>query len=182
MLDGRGGVVRNADVVVAGGKIVRVAPRGDLPAGARLVDLGDRTLLPGLIDVHTHPAWYFNRQGRLHTSRDGDSPAEIILAEAANAYRTLRAGFTTIQSVGDARDADVRDWIRAQGLPGPRILTSLEPITDARLSPDSLRALVRARKAEGADLIKVFIAASIRDGVHIHVENCSGRIGRGGQW
>jgi imidazolonepropionase-like amidohydrolase len=164
VLDGRGGVVRNADVVVAGGKIVRVAPRGDLPAGARLVDLGDRTLLPGLIDAHTHPAWYFNHQGRLHTPRDGDSPAEIILAEAANAYRTLLAGFTTIQSVGDARDADVRDWIRTQGLPGPRILTSLEPITDARLSPDSLRALVRARHADGADLIKIFASASIRDG------------------
>ena len=164
VLDGRGGVLQNVDVVVAGGRIVKVAPRGDLTAGARLVDLGDRTLLPGLIDVHTHPAWYFNRRGRLHTPRDGDTPAQSVLAEAANAYRTLRAGFTTIQSVGDAHDADVRDWIATQGLPGPRILTSLEPITDASLTPDSLRALVRARKAQGADLIKVFVAASIRDG------------------
>ena len=150
--------------MVSGGKIVRVAPRGDVPTGARLVDLGDRTLLPGLIDVHTHPAWYFNRQGRLHTPRDGDSQTQIILAEAANAYRTLLAGFTTIQSVGDGRDADVRDWIATQGLPGPRILTSLEPIADERLSPDSLRALVRARRADGADLIKIFASASIRDG------------------
>jgi imidazolonepropionase-like amidohydrolase len=164
VLDGRGGVVTNADVVVAAGKIVRVGPRGDVPAGARLVDLGDRTLLPGLIDAHVHPAWYFNRQGRLHTPRDGDSPAQSILAETANAYQTLMAGFTTIQSVGDARDADVRNWIATQGLPGPRILTSLEPITDARLSPDSLRALVRARRADGADLIKIFASASIRDG------------------
>ena len=164
VLDGRGGVLQNVDVVVAGGKIVKIAPRGDVPAGARLVDLGDRTLLPGLIDVHTHPGWYFNRRGRLHTPRDGDSPEQSVLAEAANAYRTLLAGFTTIQSVGDPRDADVRDWIATQGLPGPRILTSLEPITDARLSPDSLRALVRARKAGGADLIKIFASASIRDG------------------
>ena len=164
VLDGRGGVVANADVVVAGGKIVRVGPRGDVPAGVRLVDLGDRTLLPGLIDAHVHPAWYFNRQGRLHTARDGDTPVQSILAEAANAYRTLMAGFTTIQSVGDARDADVRNWIATQGLPGPRILTSLEPITDERLTPDSLRALVRARKAQGADLIKIFASASIRDG------------------
>jgi imidazolonepropionase-like amidohydrolase len=74
------------------------------------------------------------------------------------------AGFTTIQSVGDARDADVMDWIATQGLPGPRILTSLEPITDARLTPDSLRALVRARRADGADLIKIFASASIREG------------------
>jgi imidazolonepropionase-like amidohydrolase len=164
VLDGRGGVFQNADVVVTGGKIVRVGPRGDVPAGARLVDLGDRTLLPGLIDAHVHPAWYFNRQGRLHTPRDGDSPAQSVLAEAANAHATLMAGFTTIQSVGDARDADVRDWIATQGLPGPRILTSLEPITDARLTPDSLRALVRARRADGADLIKIFASASIREG------------------
>ena len=164
VLDGRGGVVEHADVVVEGGKIVRVGPRADVPAGARLVDLGDRTLLPGLIDAHTHPAWYFNRQGRLHTPRDGDTPVESMLAEAANAYATLMAGFTTIQSVGDQADADLRDWIATQGLPGPRILTSLRPITDYHLSPDSLRALVRARRAEGADLIKIFAAASIRDG------------------
>ncbi len=164
VLDGRGGATLNADVVVQGGKIVRVGPRGDVPAGARLVDLGSRTLLPGLIDAHTHPAWYFNRQGRLHTPRDGDTPVQSVLAEAANAYATLRAGFTTIQSLGDDRDADVRDWIATQGLPGPRILTSLEPITNERLSPDSLRALVRQRKAAGADLIKIFASASIRDG------------------
>ncbi len=164
VLDGRGGATLNADVVVQGGKIVRVGPRGDVPAGARLVDLGGRTLLPGLIDAHTHPAWYFNRQGRLHTPRDGDTPAQSVLAEAANAYATLRSGFTTIQSLGDARDADVRDALATQGLPGPRMLTSLEPITNERLSPDSLRALVRARKAAGADLIKIFASASIRDG------------------
>jgi imidazolonepropionase-like amidohydrolase len=164
VLDGRGGVVVGADVVILGGRIVSVGPHSKLPDGARLVDLGDRTLLPGLIDAHAHPAWYFNRQGRLHTPRDGDSPAQSILAEAANVHATLLAGFTTIQSVGDARDADVRDWIATQGLPGPRILTSLEPITDARLTPDSLRALVRARRADGADLIKIFASASIRDG------------------
>jgi imidazolonepropionase-like amidohydrolase len=164
VLDGRGGAVANADVLVEHGRIVSVGPRGAVPAGARLVDLGGRTLLPGLIDAHAHPAWYFNRQGRLHTPRDGDTPAQSILAEAANAYATLRAGFTTIQSVGDARDADVREWIAGQGLAGPRILTSLEPITDERLSPDSLRALVRARRAAGADLIKIFASASIRDG------------------
>ena len=164
VLDGRGGAVANADVLVEHGRIVSVGPRGAVPAGARLVDLGGRTLLPGLIDAHAHPAWYFNRQGRLHTPRDGDTPAQSMLAEAANAYATLRAGFTTIQSVGDARDADVRDWIAGQGLAGPRILTSLEPITDERVSPDSLRALVRARRAAGADLVKIFASASIRDG------------------
>ncbi|PYO94374.1 MAG: amidohydrolase [Gemmatimonadetes bacterium] len=164
VLDGRGGVQHNVDILVTGNRITRIAPRGAVPAGARLVDLGDRTVLPGLIDAHAHPAWYFNRQNRLHTPSDGDTPAQSILAAAANAYATLRAGFTTIQSVGSHSDADLRDWIATQGLPGPRILTSLDPITDPTLSPDSLRALVRQRKAQGADLIKLFASASIREG------------------
>jgi imidazolonepropionase-like amidohydrolase len=164
VLDGRGAALTGVDVVVQGGRIVRVGPRADPPDGARLVDLGARVLLPGLIDAHAHPAWYFNRGGRLHTRSDGDTPVQSMLAEAANAQATLLAGFTTIQSVGDAADADLRDWIATQGLRGPRILTSLEPIVDFKVSPDSLRALVRQRKAQGADLIKIFASASIRDG------------------
>ena len=164
VLDGRGGTQHNVDIVVVGSRIVRIAPRGPVPAGARLVDLGDRTVLPGLIDAHAHPVWYFNRKNRLHTSDDGDTPAQSALAAAANAYATLMAGFTTIQSVGSRSDADLRDWIGTQGLPGPRMLTSLDPLTDRSLSPDSLRALVRQRKAQGADLIKIFASASIREG------------------
>ena len=164
VLDGRGGVLHNVDILVGAGRIVRIAPRAAVPAGARLIDLGDRTVLPGLIDAHAHPVWYFNRQNRLHTSTDGDTPAQSILAAAANAYATLMAGFTTIQSVGSRSDADLRDWILTQGLPGPRILTSLDPLSDPRIGPDSLRALVRQRKAQGADLIKLFASASIREG------------------
>jgi len=164
VLDGRGGVQHNVDILVANGRIERTAPRGTVPAGARLVDLGSRTVLPGFIDAHTHPAWYFNRQNRLHTSGDGDTPAQSMLAAAANAHATLVAGFTTIQSVGSRSDIDIRDWIATQGPPGPRILTSLGPITDRSLSPDSLRALVRQHKADGADLIKIFASGSIREG------------------
>ena len=164
VLDGRGGVRRNVDILVVGSHIARIGPRGAVLAGARLVDLGDRTVLPGLIDAHTHPVWYFNRQNRLHTANDGDTPAQSMLAATANAYAMLMAGFTTIQSVGSRSDADLRDWIATQGLPGPRILTSLDPLTDRTLSPDSLRALVRQRKAQGADLIKLFASASIREG------------------
>jgi imidazolonepropionase-like amidohydrolase len=164
LLDGRGGSQRNVDIFVVGNRIARIAPRAALPAGTRVIDLGDRTVLPGLIDAHTHPVWYFNRQNRLHTATDGDTPAQSTLAAAANAYATLMAGFTTIQSVGSRSDADLRDWIATQGLPGPRILTSLDPLIDRSPSPDSLRALVRQRKAEGADLIKIFASASIREG------------------
>ena len=164
VLDGRGGIRPNVDIVVRGGRIAGIVPRGPLAPGTRVIDLGDRTVLPGLIDAHAHPAWYFNRQNRLHTGNDGDTPAQSILAAAANAYATLMAGFTTIQSVGSRSDADIRDWIATQGLPGPRILTSLDPITDRTLSPDSLRAVVRQHKADGADLIKIFASGSIREG------------------
>jgi imidazolonepropionase-like amidohydrolase len=164
MLDGRGGMTANADILVRDGRIVRVGPRGAVPAGARLVDLGVRTAMPGFIDAHTHPTWYFNRQGRLHTRDDGEGPAQSALAAAANAYATLRAGFTTIQSLGAREDADLQAWFAARGLPGPRILTSLDPLTERSGDPDSLRALVRRHKAEGADVIKLFASASIREG------------------
>jgi imidazolonepropionase-like amidohydrolase len=87
-----------------------------------------------------------------------------MLATAANAYATLMAGFTTIQSPGSPEDKELRESIERGGVPGPRVLTSLSPIQSARLSPDSMRAIVRRRKAEGADVIKIFASGSIRDG------------------
>jgi imidazolonepropionase-like amidohydrolase len=164
VLDGRGGVRHRVDIIIVGHRIARIVPRGPVPVGARLIDLGDRTVLPGLIDAHTHPVWYFNRQDRLHTAGDGDTPAQSTLAAAANVYATLLAGFTTIQSVGAQSDADLRDAIATRGFPGPRLLTSLDPLNDRSGGPDSLRALIRLRKAQGADLIKLFASASIRDG------------------
>jgi len=163
ILDGRGGMLRNATVVVEGSKIVRIdTTRARRPAAD--YELGTLTLLPGLIDAHSHLAWYFNRAGRLHTDDDGDTPAQSILSAAGNAYTTLLAGFTTVQSPGSPEDKDLRDWIASGALPGPRVLTSLEPLSDAKLSPDSLRQLVRDRKKEGADLIKIFASKSIREG------------------
>ena len=160
MVDGRGNVVAGAIVTVSGDKISSV---GNGPARATY-DLKGLTLLPGLIDVHSHIAWYFNRQGKLHTPADGDTPVESMLSAAGNAYATLMAGFTTVQSPGSMEDRDLRDWIAMGSVPGPRILTSLTPFADVRLTPDSLRALVRQRKAQGADVIKIFASESIRDG------------------
>ena len=162
--DGRGGIISNAQIVVDSGRIISIGPRGAAPHGARVIDLGNRTLLPGLIDVHTHPAWYFNRHGRLHTAADSSPIQESLLAAARNAEATLLAGFTTIQSLGDLSDAVLAAFARQQQFMVPRIITSLEPITDRRASPDSLRALVRDRKFQGAEVIKIFASASIRDG------------------
>jgi len=162
VLDGKGSSIPDAVVAIDGARIVRVsaARLSDRPT----YDLGGATVLPGLIDAHAHLAWYFNRQGRLHTPADSETPAQGALAMAANAYATLLAGFTTIQSPGSAEDWDLRDAIERGGLPGPRVLTSLEPISDAALPPDRLRELVRDRKARGADLIKIFASRSIREG------------------
>jgi imidazolonepropionase-like amidohydrolase len=161
ILDGRGKVIVAGSIVVQGGKITQVNSESTGPV---TYDLKGFTLMPGLIDAHSHLTWYFNRQGRYHTNGDGDTPIQSMLSTAANAYATLMSGFTTIQSPGSVEDKDLRDWIESGGIPGPRVLTSLGPIQSARLTPDSMRAIVRRRKAEGADVIKIFASGSIRDG------------------
>lgn len=152
-----------ATVVVDGGRITSV---GALPAGFRGVryDLGDATLMPGLMDVHSHVVWYFNAEGRFHTSRDGETPAQEAIAAAGNAYATLISGVTTIQSPGSPEDKALRDAINRGSLPGPRLLTSLGSLSEASGTPDELREKIRAFKARGADLIKLFASKSIREG------------------
>jgi imidazolonepropionase-like amidohydrolase len=162
VLDGTGRSMGATTITVYGGRIVSIRSGGSRAKPD--YELGSLTLFPGLIDAHAHIAWYFNKAGRLHTSQDGDTPADEIRAEEVNANATLLAGFTTIQSPGSPQDKDVRDRIASGAVPGPRLITSLEPISDSRLSPDSLRAIVRTRKSEGADFIKIFASRSIREG------------------
>lgn len=164
VIDGRGATIENATIVVENGAITRVERGATGAPGARVYDLRGFTVLPGLIDGHAHPSWYFNRNGRYHTSDDGDTPVQSMLAMEGNAWATLLSGVTTIQSPGSPEDKDLRDFIAAGSIPGPRIVTSLQPIQNARLTPDSLRQLVRQRKAQGADLIKIFASQSIREG------------------
>ena len=165
VLDGRGKVLHDVIVTVASGRIERVTALPGGSARAKVTyDLGGATLMPGLIDAHVHPGWYINAEGALHNGRDGDSPAQSALARAGNLYATLAAGFTTIQSVGGPEDLDLRDAVARGVLPGPRILTSIRQITDTSLSPDSLRGLVRALKAQGADLIKLFASSGLGAG------------------
>jgi imidazolonepropionase-like amidohydrolase len=120
--------------------------------------------MPGLMDVHAHLAWYFNRHGRLHTPGDGETPTEGMLAMAGNAWQTLMAGVTTIQSPGSPEDAELRDAIARGLIPGPRILTSLGSLNERSGDPARIRERVREFKARGADVIKLFASASIRDG------------------
>ncbi|HYJ95995.1 MAG TPA: amidohydrolase family protein [Vicinamibacterales bacterium] len=161
VIDGAGRQVDNAAIVVQGNRITSVGP---LPASfsGRRIDLGDATIMPGLIDVHSHVAWYFNAQGRYHTSADGETPSQGAIAAAGNAYETLMSGVTTLQSPGSPEDKDLRDAIARGAIPGPRILTSLGSISGG--TPDSIRKRVRDFKARGADLIKIFASRSIREG------------------
>jgi len=161
VIDGAGQQLDNGAVIVQGNRITSV---GSLPASftGRRIDLGDATIMPGLIDVHAHVVWYFNAQGRYHTSADGETPVQGAIAAAGNAYETLMSGVTTLQSPGSPEDKDLRDAIARGAIPGPRILTSLGSISGG--APDSIRKRVRDFKARGADLIKIFASRSIRDG------------------
>jgi imidazolonepropionase-like amidohydrolase len=122
--------------------------------------------MPGWIDTHTHPGWYFNRENRLEQGGRGsiETPAASALYAEANVYATLMGGFTTIQSLGQAIDKDVRDLINRGVLPGPRIITSLRSVNENTGDPEKIRAYVDKMKADGADVIKLFATASIRDG------------------
>jgi imidazolonepropionase-like amidohydrolase len=164
LLDGRGATARNAYVVVRRGRIERVATSPVTVAGAKMIELGSATLLPGLIDTHTHPGWYVDRQGKRNSQRSADTPAQAALARAGNLYATLMGGFTTIQSVGGQEDIDLRDATARGEIPGPRILTSITQLTNVRTPADSFRAQVRQLKEQGADLIKLFASSGLGAG------------------
>jgi len=163
VLDGKGGSLRDTVILVENGKISRIG--GAVPQGATVYDLTGLTVLPGWIDAHVHPTWHFDANGRLAGQ---DEPKEqTVLAGAANSWKMLAAGFTTVQSLGSPLDKDLRDAIDGFGLPGPRILTSLDPIFGrggATGTPDELRAVVQKHAKDGADVIKIFASGSIREG------------------
>jgi imidazolonepropionase-like amidohydrolase len=158
LIDGRGGVQRNVAVTIDGSKISRIGAANGTPT----YDLSRLTLLPGLIDTHVHIDGHFGKDGR--ASNTGETPVQRALYAAENAYVTLTAGFTTVQSIGSSVDLDLRDAIARGVLPGPRVLTSAAQLTDTRLSTDSIRGWVRATAARGADVIKLFASKSIREG------------------
>jgi imidazolonepropionase-like amidohydrolase len=163
VLDGRGGSLDNAVVEVQGSKIIRIDQR----SGPVTYDLGDATVLPGMMDVHVHLNWYFGPSGKYG---ERDVPAGYVMdAIIDNARKTLMAGFTTVQSLGAAQDKPLREAIAAGVVPGPRLLSSLGQLQPGNQTPDQLRERVRALKAQGADAIKLFASGSIRDGGKMNV-------------
>jgi len=159
VLDGRGGVQTGVIITVADGRIRAIQP--DRDTATVDYDLNALTLMPGGIDTHVHIHWHFDADGRTHHIRD-ETPQQAALYAAENAYVTLMSGVTTVQSLGAGIDRELRDAIARGNLPGPRVITSLGSIS--RGSPDSLRAAVHRFRDNGADVIKIFASASIRDG------------------
>jgi imidazolonepropionase-like amidohydrolase len=157
--DGKGRTIPNVTIVVANGKIADVRSGEAVPA---TYDLRGLTLLPGLIDTHVHLDTHFGKDGR--ATSQGETPPQSILYEAENAYVTLMAGFTTVQSIGSPLDVDVRAAITRGVLAGPRLLTSIRPVNENTGAPDEIRAFVRKVKADGADLVKLFASKSSREG------------------
>ena len=160
LLDGRGGARRDMVVTVRDGRITSIDP---FRAGTAVTwDLSTLTMLPGLIDTHVHIDGHFGPDGRADTRTE--TPEERLRATAENAQRTLRAGFTTVQSLGAPLDLELRRGIREGRFEGPRVLTSAGQWSDATRPPEEIRAWVRARVADGADVIKIFASKSIREG------------------
>jgi imidazolonepropionase-like amidohydrolase len=163
-------VVIKDDRVLAVGTAAALAA----PAGARHIDLGGETILPGLIDMHTHITGRADAHG--YAALAISTPASAITG-VANAYKTLQAGFTTLRNVGAGGYADValRDSINRGETIGPRLFVSgpligatgghcdenLLPFEYHAVSdgvadgPDALRHKVREVHKYGADLIKL---------------------------
>jgi len=161
VLDGKERVLHNTRIVIEGSKIVAIDPK----AGPVDYDLRGLTVLPGWIDAHAHVTWSFGKDGK--NAGAGVTTQDAAYSAASNAWVTLMAGFTTIQSVGSPNDIPLRDAIAKGLLPGPRVLTAVEPLMgrgEQTGTPDQIRAFIRKQKDAGADLIKIFASQSIRQG------------------
>jgi imidazolonepropionase-like amidohydrolase len=161
ILDGRGHDLRNTRIVIEGAKIVALDPKAE-PVD---YDFRNLTVLPGWIDSHVHITWSFGPDGK-NAGQGGTTP-EAAYASASNAWFTLMAGFTTVQSVGSPADIPLRDAIAKGQIPGPRILTSAEPIMgrgEKTGTPEEIREFVRKQKAAGADLIKIYASGGMSRG------------------
>lgn len=123
VFDGRGKIIHDTRIVVEGSKIVAIDPN----ASPVDYDLRGLTVLPGWIDAHVHITWHFGVDGRF-AGEGGKTQAEALEA-ASNAWVTLMAGFTTVQSVGSPADVPLRDAINRGEIPGPRILTAINPLS-----------------------------------------------------
>ena len=162
LLDGKSpGFISDAVILIDGDRITAVGRGLTIPAGAEVIDLSRATVLPGLIDTHTHLTYHYDTE-------QNEKPAVTAIYGAENARLTLGAGFTTVRNLGagDGIDFDLRHSIDKGAASGPRIQASGAPLTRSR-APDSnsdlsariagIREFVQKQIAAGADVIKIFV-------------------------
>ncbi len=176
-----GRTVDNVQVVITDGRIAAVGKPGDaVPAGAESIDLGARTLVPGLIDMHVH----LTGDPRFSGYRSLEYTDNFwTVVGVANAKRTVEAGFTTVRNVGSNNYDDValKQGIEAGYIPGPRIVPATYalgatgghcdstefppsikvPSPNISNSPDGFRAAVRTMHKYGAEVIKVCMTGGV---------------------
>jgi imidazolonepropionase-like amidohydrolase len=178
---GQGKRIDDAVVLIAGDTVVQVGSKLALPNGYRLVDLGSATLLPGLIDVHTHLT---SQQTDYYEGLFRRSAIDVAITAPANARKTLEAGFTTVRDVGAPELVDValRNAIQRGDVEGPRMAVATMPLSATGghgdlngFSPylasqalggpvdgvDAIRKRVRYDVKYGADVIKVLAGAGV---------------------
>ena len=181
IVDGTGAApIRNGAIVILDDKIMSVGPAGSVrvPTGARVIDLGDATLMPGFIDAHTHIIGRVLGDPGADAARFRDLDSFGTILGVRNAERTLMAGFTTIRNVGSGNfdDLALRRAINEGWIVGPRMITAAHSLgitgghcddngykpgaadgdfkTGIADGPDQVRAAVRYQVKYGADVIK----------------------------
>jgi len=155
--------VADASVVVENDRIVRVGS-GDaaVPGGAKVIDLRRYTAIPGLIDLHTHITYYWDRQpGTRPRGGPRRLPAVTVFLAQANAKRTLETGVTTARDLGAANDTDLamRELISLNAMAGPRLFVAGQGFSRRQGAETDLEALRRGvddRVKAGVDWIKVY--------------------------
>jgi imidazolonepropionase-like amidohydrolase len=155
--------IADAVVVVAGDRVVRVGTgTGDVPAGAEVIDLRRYTAVPGLIDLHTHMTYYWDRQPGTRPLGQRRRPAVTVFLAQDNARRTLESGVTTVRDLGASNETDfaMRDLINMGAMAGPRMIVAGQGISAPRQAagpdPAAMRRAVEDRIRAGSEWIKVY--------------------------
>ncbi|HEY7292158.1 MAG TPA: amidohydrolase family protein [Vicinamibacterales bacterium] len=161
LVDGSGRVLTNVVIVIQDDRIASVGT-GAVPPGANVIDLGHFTLVPGLIDAHTHMTYYWDRAPGTRPLGQPRRPAGVTTVLAfENARRTLETGVTTVRDLSASNEIDyaMRDLINMGKMIGPRMFVAGQGLSAGRggeVDPIAFREQAEARIAAGSDWVKIF--------------------------